>query len=239
MEQLATDGLPDEEADATVGIVGGNALSRALLRSLLQDSNFRVSYERAGIDPDDGSERGKADVVLICLRPNEAEIEMKISQIRRRVPGVPVVAISEELSLPAMKACLNGGCSAYLQMNISVDAFLLAMNIVVLGSTVYPAEVRGLIDGGFPTGQRIGSDEGFRDLSPRERHTLEFLVRGMSNKAMAREMDVAEATVKVHLKSIMKKIHVQNRTQVVIWAYELERARRPFGGQPVPDVHTG
>lgn len=55
-------------------------------------------------------------------------------------------------------------------------------------------------------------------FSEREREILRHLVRGLSNKAMARELGVAETTVKVHVKGLMRKVRAANRTQVAIWA---------------------
>ena len=55
-------------------------------------------------------------------------------------------------------------------------------------------------------------------LSPREKSILRCLIEGDSNKSIARKIDIAEATVKVHVKAILRKIRVQNRTQAAIWA---------------------
>lgn len=63
-----------------------------------------------------------------------------------------------------------------------------------------------------PGGRRV------RGLSEREEQVLRALVRGHSNKMIAREYTVTEATVKVHLKAILRKIGVANRTQAAIWA---------------------
>ncbi|XSC41943.1 response regulator transcription factor [Bradyrhizobium sp. RDT10] len=54
-------------------------------------------------------------------------------------------------------------------------------------------------------------------LSPRERSIMRCLIEGDSNKCIARKIEIAEATVKVHIKAILRKIHVQNRTQAAIW----------------------
>jgi two-component system nitrate/nitrite response regulator NarL len=54
-------------------------------------------------------------------------------------------------------------------------------------------------------------------LSPREKSILQCLIEGYSNKCIARKIDIAEATVKVHVKAILRKIRVQNRTQAAIW----------------------
>jgi two-component system nitrate/nitrite response regulator NarL len=55
-------------------------------------------------------------------------------------------------------------------------------------------------------------------LSEREQQIVDRLARGLSNKHIARELDISETTVKVHVKSLLRKIRMNNRTQVAIWA---------------------
>jgi two-component system nitrate/nitrite response regulator NarL len=64
------------------------------------------------------------------------------------------------------------------------------------------------------------SNQNFHSLSKREEQILEGLVKGHSNKMIARACDVTEATIKVHMKSILKKIRAANRTQAAVWALE-------------------
>ena len=71
----------------------------------------------------------------------------------------------------------------------------------------------GAFDGSFSIRVRHG-------LSEREEQILRDLVKGLSNKIIARKLDIAEATVKVHMKSVLRKIRVANRTQAAIWALE-------------------
>jgi two-component system, NarL family, nitrate/nitrite response regulator NarL len=69
-------------------------------------------------------------------------------------------------------------------------------------------------------GQHVSPFSKFPKLSEREAQILDGLVKGHANKVIARTCDIAEATVKVHMKSILRKIHVGNRTQAAIWALE-------------------
>ena len=64
-------------------------------------------------------------------------------------------------------------------------------------------------------------------LSPREKSILRCLIEGDSNKCIARKIDIAEATVKVHVKAILRKIRVQNRTQAAIWGMNNGLLKRP------------
>ena len=63
-----------------------------------------------------------------------------------------------------------------------------------------------------------GPQHSVRGLSPREREILQLLVTGASNKLIATRLGITEATVKVHLKTLLRKIDVNNRTQAAIWA---------------------
>jgi len=71
-------------------------------------------------------------------------------------------------------------------------------------------------------------------LSGRELEILSCLASGDSNKIIARSCRIAESTVKLHLKSILRKIHVQNRTQAAIWALQ----NNPPGMRPSPSVSS-
>jgi two-component system nitrate/nitrite response regulator NarL len=81
-------------------------------------------------------------------------------------------------------------------------------------SVVTNEEARnGAFDGSFSIRVRHG-------LSEREEQILKSVVKGHGNKMIARTLDIAEATVKVHMKSVLRKIRVANRTQAAIWALE-------------------
>lgn len=80
-------------------------------------------------------------------------------------------------------------------------------------------------------------------LSDRETEILQYLVEGCANKLIARRLDIAEATVKVHVKGLLRKINVSNRTQAAIWALNRTVAERRVRNemppqQPVRDVGT-
>jgi two-component system nitrate/nitrite response regulator NarL len=80
--------------------------------------------------------------------------------------------------------------------------------------------------------QRAPLLRGLPQLSEREVQILNGLVKGYANKVIARRYDLAEATVKVHIKSILRKIRVGNRTQAAVWALENGHTAPEFKGQP-------
>jgi two-component system nitrate/nitrite response regulator NarL len=105
------------------------------------------------------------------------------------------------------------------------------VELVMAGETIFPpaflsfvldAESNHLAEAaaGDESGEAIlvtTEDTIAPQLSPREKSILRCLIEGDSNKCIARKIDIAEATVKVHVKAILRKIRVQNRTQAAIW----------------------
>jgi two-component system nitrate/nitrite response regulator NarL len=111
------------------------------------------------------------------------------------------------------------------------DVFVRSLELVMMGETVLPPAFLSHMFGSqqHQLGKDIpsetdkhtivvaGVDDPAPQLSPRERLILCRLIEGASNKCIARKMDIAEATVKVHVKAILRKIRVHNRTQAAIW----------------------
>ncbi len=126
----------------------------------------------------------------------------------------------------------RAGASGYFVNVNSCDAFIKSIELVAMGETVFPpAFLSFALDSKSDPGSKATQpDENERaifvttedtvapQLSPREKSILRCLIEGDSNKSIARKIDIAEATVTVHVRGILRKIRVQNRTQAAIWA---------------------
>lgn len=117
--------------------------------------------------------------------------------------------------------------SAYLLKRINFVTLVKSLELVMLGESLFPADV--LMEIGKEHGVDIQVEKEViayspppsssgRGLSAREMQILKCLIQGDSNKVIARRLQIGEATVKVHIKAILRKIRVQNRTQAAIWA---------------------
>ena len=131
-----------------------------------------------------------------------------------------------------MPKSVPGGANAFLTKSLSADALVKSLDLATLGVVVVPTEVvKELADGEFARPQLVASAAprlpSSREvpLSSREMNILESLQKGDSNKLIARQYDLAEATVKVHVKSILRKIGASNRTQAAVWALNQAQPR--------------
>ena len=110
---------------------------------------------------------------------------------------------------------LRLGADALLDKSMAGDALVHALHLLALGGAVYPVAGRPEIAAAHLAG---GVEAGGAPLSHREAEILAGLLAGRSNKAIGRRLGISESTVKMHCKTLMRKIGAQNRTQAAVWA---------------------
>jgi two-component system nitrate/nitrite response regulator NarL len=107
--------------------------------------------------------------------------------------------------------------------DLSAEAMIRSLRLIQEGERVVPRSLlSALTASSGPAPSNTAGDspvQGVR-LSPRERQILSYVVKGESSKGIARHLDIAEATIKVHLKSLFRKIGAANRTQAAIWGMQ-------------------
>jgi two-component system, NarL family, nitrate/nitrite response regulator NarL len=146
---------------------------------------------------------------------------VEVESARKFVPNSRLVVISENFDLKTVIDCLNAGVHGYIIKSTRSTRLLAALRLVALGEKVVPSDfVDTVSEGGIE--RTIGADFDHEveeaKLSPRELDVLCCLMAGYANKVIARKLEVCEATVKVHVKAILRKLHVHNRTQAALWA---------------------
>jgi two-component system nitrate/nitrite response regulator NarL len=160
-----------------------------------------------------------------------------IGALKEQHPQARIVILADSFNLEGMKAAFQSGADGYCLATTGCEALIKYLDLVMLGEVVFPsaavlAAVANLGEGpdlhkeetavrvsSLPISAVSGShDSPIRTLSSREAEILHCLMQGAPNKVIARKLDVAEATVKVHIKAILRKIRVANRTQAAMWA---------------------
>src|SRR5258705_2383951 len=145
---------------------------------------------------------------------------------------------------------------------MTCDVFIKSLELMMMGETIFPPEFLSFFldsesdqpneasDRNNETTVSDAKDPVLAQLSPREQTILRCLIEGDSNKSIGRKFDIAEATVKVHVKAILRKIRVHNRTQAAIWwinngspaqqaSYEPGQANKPLADDhaEIPEIN--
>lgn len=200
-------------------LLAAPTLSRAGLRSLLEGAQFTVIGEVAEVSSLRRAAQPDPDIVLLELPADPKVVVEALQRLDDVFPDASAVILSDEICMAALAGCLAAGASGFLTKDISPDALLRSLQLVALGEKVFPTYLAGLLVHGVPDREqlRVAADNSC-GLSDREVETLQCLLRGESNKLIAKRLSISEATIKVHMKSVLRKIKASNRTQAAIWA---------------------
>jgi two-component system nitrate/nitrite response regulator NarL len=227
----------DPFQSVTTFLLCHNGLLRAGISHLLAGTHFHIADD-ASVDATDFPTCGKATstLILICESLSLDGYLALIERLKAQHPSAQLVVLADDLepqgAAKLCKAGLNGLCSTSMPQ----EAMVKALELVMLGECYLPASIglqlleqascdRAFFGRSAPANDEYGQP---RQLSDREAQILRHLMQGASNKAIARKLGLAEATVKVHLKGILRKIKAANRTQAAIWAREHMAGADPF-----------
>ena len=150
------------------------------------------------------------DVTLLDLRmPGMGGVEAA-TKIRADFPHARLIALTTYGGDEDIRRALAAGVQAYLTKDVLHDELLKAIRAVHDGHAYLPAAVAAALAAQMPR----------PDLSHREVEVLELIVQGLANKQIAYSLSIAEHTVKNHVKSILSKLGVQDRTQAATAAIQ-------------------
>lgn len=205
-----------------MSIVGRNEIVREGLRRILTEQNFNVrtmSPNEATLMEEAAA--GWAPKLIIVDSAAATDESLETCRLLRELfPESRIVLMGDDHGIEAVALAFAAGVDGYLIKAISCEPLVGALKLILMGEKVLPTPtVDAIVD---PRGRPIcGNRDAIRagaSLSEREIEILECLIRGDANKLISRRLAITEATVKVHVKAILRKLRVQNRTQAAIWA---------------------
>jgi two-component system NarL family response regulator len=162
------------------------------------------------------------DVALIDLRlPRLGGVEV-IERVRMETPQARFIVLTTYDGDEDIYRALQAGARAYLLKGMTSEELIATIRTVHEGKSHIPPAIA----------QRLAERMGTEELTPREFDVLEQIVRGKSNKDIATELEISEATVKTHINSLLSKLGVTDRTQAATAAIQrgivpLESLRKP------------
>jgi DNA-binding NarL/FixJ family response regulator len=199
-------------------------LMRAGLRAVISsDATIQVVGEASGGREAVQSVRAvHPDLVLMNVRMPGLDGISATSEALAASPQVKVVILTTFEQDDYIFGALSAGASGFLLKRSRPEELLAAIHTVAAGEALLsPSVTRIVIDrvARQPTAM-TGADERLAELTPREQEVLGLVARGLSNGEIASSLVIEESTVKTHIKRILMKLHLRDRIQAVIFAYE-------------------
>lgn len=161
---------------------------------------------------------GEFDLVLLDLALPGIDGFAGLDILRRRYPAMPVAVVSAFDDAPTITRVLNLGASGFIPKAFSGEALLSAVREVLAGNIFRPAGQQGArLDDTTPVPpSRISVRPDEVGLTERQAQVLALMVRGLSNRDIADQLDLSEGTVKIHATAVFKALGVSSRTQALV-----------------------
>jgi len=218
-----------------VCVISANEISREGLAHLLCGEGFDVIFSGESVAQ---INEGLCSTQFIAVvdEPDPTHQCQAVEELQAFAPHAMPVILAETLDLEAMMSCFHAGARGYIVRATRSGPLMTALHLVAFGEKVMPSDLVDALDQRFPSShfnvidshlaiappailpfkEYTENEISSASLSPREQDVLCCLMAGYPNKVIARQLDVCEATVKVHVKAILRKLKVQNRTQAAI-----------------------
>jgi DNA-binding NarL/FixJ family response regulator len=225
MQPMATEQtLAAMTVQRLIVVIDERALIRdCLAKCLIADNNrnFVLAYASVEVWLADVAHHPPAAVIVLYTSGQQdseaAEIEEQVSALAKAGTSTPVVVISDANGTDHICDALKNGVRGYIPTSVPLNVAIEAMHLVQAGGVYVPADSLMSLDhsGGAPSSFKKPS-HGF--LTGRQAEVVRAIRCGMTNKRIAFELKMSESTVKAHIRSIMKKLNVRNRTEVALYA---------------------
>jgi two-component system nitrate/nitrite response regulator NarL len=215
-------------------LIDDHTLFRSGVRALLQrQPDFEVVDDAAdGIEGFKRAKQHRPDVVLLDLNmPGLSGIET-LQLLQQDLPDTAVIMLTVSEDVDELTRALREGACGYLLKNMEADALATMIRRAAEGESVIADSMTQRLIAQMRTPVReedtapppsleprnSPASPASPALTPRERDIVRILSRGASNKDIARELDLAESTVKIHVRNVLRKLNLSSRVQIAIHA---------------------
>jgi two-component system nitrate/nitrite response regulator NarL len=209
-------------------LVDDHTLFRSGVKALLQgEEGFAVVGEAA--DSLDGVRKAAElhpHVVLLDLHMPGIAGKDAVRQFLEASPQSRIVMLTVSEDADDLIDSLRAGACGYLLKKIETGTLLDSVRRAAEGESVISAEMTGKLVRGLQSSREPAPVPEKDVLTPREREILTHLAKGGSNKEIARALDLAESTVKIHVQNILRKLNLSSRVQAAVFAIENGLAQR-------------
>lgn len=206
-----------------VSLLCRNSIIREGLSRILGERDFQVVQYESNAAALHSVNQLTEDVgpSLLLIDAGTEEIDADgLAALQKTFASSHLVLLADRFDFQAMLRAFRLGIRGYIVKEISCDRLVASLRLVAMGELVMPSQLAEELQSRpeFTGAPEVENTLDTASLSVREMEILSWLMMGCPNKVISRRMDISEATVKVHVKAVLRKLSVKNRTQAAIWA---------------------
>lgn len=218
----ARNGCAERPGSLATVLIGFNGLLLEGLARILNETDFPVAATAASVDqlPLINARQYQAILLIVDARRDAERAIIQVQLFKQLYPGSRVVVLTETDRMAHLASLIQAGANACFSKGVTPEIFLKSVELAMLGETLLPSTLLTYIcdreEAQIPELAWSGSAR----LSAQEDRILRNLAEGHSNKIIARKLGIAEATVKVRVRCVLRKIGAHNRTQAAVWVMD-------------------
>ena len=205
-----------------IALIDDHTLFRSGIKALLSRQNdFEVIGEAAdGLSGVKLVAQTRPDIVLLDLDMPVMNGREALAQILSAHPEQTVVMLTVSEDSDDLTECMRLGARGFLLKNINAEFLLDSIRKAVDGDNVFSPEMTARLVQSLISPAAPPKNNALSSLTPRELEILGYLAAGHSNKVIARRLDLAESTIKVHVQNILRKLELSSRVQAAVYAVQ-------------------
>lgn len=211
------------ETAASIVLIDDHPLLRRGIRQLIEMEEGMEVVAEASTARDGIREAINLEPDLILLDLNMPEMTgiEALKSLREQGVGSRIIIFTVSDSESDVVAALRAGADGYLLKDMEPLDMVTELRQAALGKMVISSRLTSLLAEALraqrqPTPERPNAGS----LTPREKDILLLIADGLSNKMIGKRLDISDGTVKVHVKHLLKKLHLRSRVEVAVWAVE-------------------
>lgn len=210
-----------EQIKNTILLIDDHPMLRNGVKQLIGTDNDFLVIGEAGTGSE-GIKLAKSlepDIILLDINMNDINGLTILHHLRTNNIASRIIIFTVSDAKEDIISALKNGADGYLLKDMEPEDFLTALHNIIIGKVVMNDAISHIMldymrHGNTPNEKQIHD---VNLLTPREQEIFHLLVQGLSNKLIAKQLDIVESTVKVHVKSIFKKLNFQSRMQITVW----------------------
>lgn len=210
-----------EQIKSSILLIDDHPMLRNGVKQLIHTVNhFEIVGETgSGIEGIKLAEELDPDIILLDININDVNGLDILRALREKNISSRIIMFTVSNAKEDIITALKMGADGYLLKDMEPEDFIKALQDISIGKVIMDDAISHIIlnymrHGDEPTTKPIHD---VNLLTPREHEIFDLLVQGLSNKLIAKDLDIVESTVKVHIKSIFKKLNFKSRMEITVW----------------------